>query len=545
MKTEQFHYTPFDPLNTTITVGIVVGTYDPQQMGRIKVLCRAWGDQDSTPVTDLPWALASSPFAGEVQVGTRGADGFPVDGPTAYGFWAVPKLGAEVLVLAIDGNPEYRVWFGCLHPQFYAHTMPHGRFSYNPDNAVEGESAPYGPFDTFERSIDPLYTNLQEAFGEPEVGDLNFEFQTRAADYQVAALTKQGQLRHSSVLDDSRLEVNGVEYPDGDPLIATQGYQTNRLSPGDIIVEDENTQEGQQSLNRIPNLDNMVTSLVSPGFHAFSMDDRAENCRIRLRTTAGHQIILDDTNERIYISTAKGENWIEMDQAGNIDIYTSGKMSVRANEDINFSTGGSFRVDAERGIHLNSGKQFRVQAEEDIVQQTQGLMRLFARNDIRTQTVDGDISLLSGQQVLLDSATNTSITLRDGTFNLSGTSTVEIGTTGNLLLTSQSSASLAAPSGALNLFGSTLNLNSSLPPLANVNVTNDNNKSAQVDSFPALLPNRQPSHEPWARVDRNDRGQPLLQYNSKDVGKLKYVTGEDGTTLTDPITITRGPFWRR
>jgi hypothetical protein len=92
------------------------------------------------------------------------------------------------------------------------------------------------------------------------------------------------------------------------------------------------------------------------------MDDRQENCRVRWRTTAGHQIILDDTNERIYIQTAKGRNWIEMDQAGNIDVYTSNKVSIRSRKEINLTSDDTIRMHAAKGIHMYSGGDIRMQS---------------------------------------------------------------------------------------------------------------------------------------------------------------------------------------
>jgi hypothetical protein len=120
------------------------------------------------------------------------------------------------------------------------------------------------------------------------------------------------------------------------------------------------------------------------------MDDRKENCRLKLRTTAGHQVILDDTNERIYINTAEGRNWIEMDQDGNIDIFSTKRVSIRTESDLNLTSDKTIRMHGKEGIHLYSGKEVRVQALEDIHVKTAQTLRTHSVQDTKMQA-DGEI----------------------------------------------------------------------------------------------------------------------------------------------------------
>ncbi len=286
----------------------------------------------------------------------------------------------------------------------------------------------------------------------------------------------------------------------------------------------------------------MVTSIVSPGFHAMSMDDRPENTRMRFRTTAGHQIILDDTNERIYVSTAKGKNWIEIDQEGNIDIYTSGKLSVHAEKDINFTTQGSFRVNAERGIHLNSGKQTRMTAKEDIAIDTQTSIRARASESLILETSKSDISLRSQGSVNTQSV-NGDINLVAGkAVRTSAGSDVSFKASGRVIAGAGSTLDLSASSNVL-IKGSRVDLNGPAPakPLQAFEAA----QARTNPDFLAFLPNRKPDHEPWARIDSNDKGEPILSYTDKNIGKVQYSTNADGVTASSPTTIERGPLWRR
>lgn len=456
----------------TVTIGTVVDTNDPQQMGRVRVVCAQWGDSWSDIVEDLPWAIYVSPFGGQMQVGTRGPGIQQSEGGLAYGMWAIPKVGAQVMVLCIDGNPSARAYFGCIYDQFTPHTMPHGRFMYDDHPGLEkadGAPTPFGPYTSSEKYVQPLAANMSRAFGMN--GDPNFEYRTRAADYTVARVdVSQLSQTYSNVQDDANIEHEG--------WTSTQGYQSSRSDPD------------SPSTLTDKNYDSQVYSFTSPGFHALSMDDRQENCRVRLRTTSGHQIILDDTNERIYIATAQGNNWIELDQEGNIDIYTANKLSVHATKEINFTSDDTIRMYAKKGIHMHSDDEVRIEAKKDIHIKTAQSIRTKADSDIYTEAAK-TIQSKSGSELKLTSGGGTH-------FN--------------------SGANLIATAPEIHLNG----------PAAS--------KAQSPEEQQAFWTDRVPQHEPWARTMTKDdlTHEPEVPYDSKDVGII-----ERGRR------IIRGLFWRR
>lgn len=514
IRTRQSQLTPQKWTFHGVTLGTVVDTNDPQQMGRVRAFCPLLNDSQDALITDIPWAAYATPFGGTVQAGTRGDENDQVTGPVAYGMWGIPKIGSQVLIMCLDGNPQTRVWIGCLHTNMATHTMPHGRFSYKTDNNLPDEEAPVGPISTFENPIEPLHRNLRQAFGEAPEGENNYEFQSRGADFQVSGVTL-GQQNHtlSLVEDDQDIPTDG-SLPE-----SRQGYQTSRIAP-DLYTEVTPR-----------NLDNMVTTLVSPGFHALSMDDRAENCRVRIRTVGGHQIILDDTNERMYISTATGENWIEIDERGNIDIFTTGKISAHAEHDINFTTDRSFRVYAKAGIHLKSDTEVRITSEEDMSLKTSGSFRARSLDNMYFESQSKDIHLKAA-------------------VDLFQTSQREMHFLSNeLVIESKSSGSIRSrddftiqSSGNTNIVGATVNLNSGGEAESAAEATEADSR----DRHDAFLTNRIPQHEPWPRVDTKDdtSTDPLFSYSSTEIGRRRRVTTSDGDG-SEIIDIERGPYWRR
>ena len=533
--TRQSGLTPQEWAFTGVTTGVVVDTNDPSQMGRLRVVCVSLGDTMNSKISDVPWASYAAPFAGTVQVGTRGPsseDENKSTGPVSYGLWGIPKVGAQVLIMCLDGDPQTRIWIGCLPAQFAQHTSPHGRYAYTDNDAFpDSDSKPIGPLNGFENEIQPLARNFKSAFGKQPSGKHNYEFASRAADFQTTGITQQQVL---ATLSNARDDGDDDTNVDNSTLKKSrQGYQTNRQSPDQFVPKDLGPR----------NLDNMVTSLVSPGFHALSMDDREENSRIRIRSIGGHQVIFDDSNERIYISTAKGENWVEIDEAGNIDIYTSGKLSAHAVEDINFTTDSSFRVYAKKGIQLKSDLEVRITAEEDVsIKSIQGAGRFRSKNDILIESEEQDIHLnagidiygTAGQNIHIKGGNNTTIeAAKDGNYKTGAALRIDSGA--KMDLKGGGNITLQAPKVDLNP-GSAASAGSADPA----------NQADQNNDFNAFFTNRIPDHEPWARVDtlNDETTDPQFEYNTAEVGKQRRLTGADGKSSTTE-EIIRGTNWRR
>lgn len=518
-----------DETRLVISVGRVMDTNDPNQMGRIRVYIPAI-DRNTLLVGDLPFAMYCSPFAGWQHIQSRGptTDALTT-GPVAYGFFSVPKVGTDVVIAHLDGNPQYRIWFGALQGMYLAHTLPHGRFTFaNPPISTDPPNPPGtldGPLSSTESPIQPQYDNLTEAYTRTDsvasndgaiktTPRANFEWRSRGIDYQAAGLGSSQQnapsQEISKIADDRNYKFSE---PDGSTFKAnvggfTQGYAQSRIEPD--IPYDPSLVDGGD------NLDPQTYCLTTPGFHAWSMDDRPENCRIRIRTTSGNTVILDDTNERIYIATAEGNNWVEMDLDGSIDVYSSRRVSIHAAMDVNFTTEGSFRVTAAKGIHLTSGGDTRVTVGANLQTSTVGQTNIQSNDDISIQT-QGSLQVLAGAAL-----------------NLTATEDINLLASGQGAFTTGTTLNFGAI-GEVIIAGSAVEIDGATPATADAASPNNADE--------AYLTNRVPEHEPWGRImmnpsaTDNDTGnyyQLELDYDSPDVGKLEL--GEK---------IPRNPNWHR
>jgi hypothetical protein len=75
---------------------------------------------------------------------------------------------------------------------------------------------------------------------------------------------------------------------------------------------------------------------------------------VRIRTRTGHQILLHNSEDLIYIANAKGTTWIELTSNGKIDIYAQDSVSVHSANDINFTADRDINFTANRNFNLNS-----------------------------------------------------------------------------------------------------------------------------------------------------------------------------------------------
>jgi phage gp45-like len=290
--------------------GVVVDTSDPQQMGRVKVWVPAV-DGDKYQIKNLPWATFVSPIAGQTRDYPAGTESTETKGLVSYGWWSVPKKGAQVIIGFLYGDSNRRIYMGSYFREHGNRSLPTGR--------MRPDISPSPLSDTFDE-IQPASSNLKAQF----------------SNNLAASESKTRGVFERTVGQDNTNK-------DG-----TSGYHADLVNP--------KTPDGKGQY------DPQTVSLTTPGRHALIFQDNPENSRARIKTASGHQIILDDANERIYISTAKGASWIEIDQDGRINVYAADDISIRAGGDMNITAGKNFNVQAGGEVNIQSGAATKIAA---------------------------------------------------------------------------------------------------------------------------------------------------------------------------------------
>lgn len=550
-------------ITEVMSVGVVVDNDDPLQQGRLRIFCPSYND-DPKKLLHLPWAGYVSPVGGVInnQSYTRGhiPRSETTIGPVHYGFWAIPEVGAHAIIACINGDPRRRIWLGCLPSHQETHTLGHGRFKHI-DSEVQGPQSSTGGF------IEPTATQLREAFGY-QMGSA--EWRTRAADYQITSVKGAPASNKQEYIDSDNASMKTAE-PDSwvDQKLGDHGYDWTGFK------------------NLASFLASRVFSWSTPGFHSIQMDDRPFNSRIRIRTTGGSQIILDDTNERMYFSVSGGKSWIEMDASGNIDMFAERRLSIHSGKDINFSADESIRLKAGTYISMYAG-EMGGQTPLDSVPNT-GEIRFHSANDMHMfvgNNLNGDIvgatnivfgsgetsgptnlefqdpleiKVASTMSVEVDDALQVQadgvdiVSANDVSFTVSGKNTsintlIEfqddyVGTfnTHTHPITSGSSAGNTAIPTSQTEIAATEDVEVIIEPL-------------EDPAKFAPWTNRVPDHEPWPRVLMQDSDDSVNTSNSGHLNNVDWIKqyNNQGQRGREPIgkiegtdTITRGPFWRR
>jgi len=529
-------------LTEFISIGIVVDNDDELQQGRLRVFCPAYND-DPKKLLHIPMSAYVSPVGGVIAQNAYARGHIPGSessvGAVHYGFWAIPEIGAHVLVACINGDSRRRVWMGCLPSHQETHTLGHGRFKH-------AGGTVNGPLTSQGNPIQPTYSKLQEAFG----GDIgSAEWKTRGAEYQISGIFDVPSPDKDVYVDDD--------------LVTIARNEDDSWVKG-ILGEHGYDWSGYKNLGSF--LASRVQSWTTPGFHTISMDDRPFNSRIRVRTTGGNQIILDDTNERIYFSTSGGKSWIEMDAAGNIDCYAERRMSFHAEKDLNFSAGESIRFKSDGYISMYAGI---TDAQEPLESQLNtGEIRIHAADNLNVM-VEGELQGTVGEDLHGFVGGTTDITYGDDV-NIGVEGGYGLGALGNIDLSASDVTFTIAGKGTtinvltefLDTYVETYNDHSHVDAGANLNSADPIllPPPISIDVDPAttqIAPwtNRVPEHEPWPRVLKQDKDDPVNQSNSGYKNNVAWIDQFDNggaTNSREPIgktegdeTVTRGPFWRR
>ena len=311
-------------------LGVVTNHLDPTYMGSLEVslVKSTMGEvalQNETVIVHY-----MTPFYGVTSIaheGTNSADFNDVQ--KSYGMWFVPPdLGTTVMCIFIDGDPNSGYWIGCVPSTFQNHMMPGIAASQNVAMTAEQERK-YGtrnvPVGEFLKKGRDLSNPTPDKYTKPI-----HPFADRLLAQGLLTDTVRGVTSSSA-----RREV-----PSGVFGIST---------PGPL---DPNGKKGYLGY------DNVATAPVSRlGGSTFVMDDgdkNGQNELVRIRTRTGHQILMHNSQDLIYIANSKGSAWIELTSNGKIDIYAEDSISIHTEQDFNFR--------ADRDINLEAGRNINMRA---------------------------------------------------------------------------------------------------------------------------------------------------------------------------------------
>ena len=352
---------------------IVVNHLDVKYMGTLEVEILRYTGAGQTPERSgqLINVKYLSPFYGVTPTaGLTATDGY-ANTQKSYGFWAVPPdIGTKVLVVFAEGNPNYGYWIGCVQDEYMNFMLPDGRAAttkttdITPGN-LKGTKLPVGEYNKkFEDSgeVDPTL------FLKPYNNDF-----TQVLEIQGLVFDESRGTTTSSARRDIPSMVFGMSTPGpldkrpGAPRVdlgatgSKANLAYNRLGGHSIVMDD-----GDDKFVR-----DTPAELGPPIYKNREAGDLTgdvtipQNELFRIRTRTGHQILLHNSEDLIYIGNSRGTAWLEMSSDGKIDIHAQDSVSIMTDNDLNITAERDINMEAGRNINMKASARYSEYEETD------------------------------------------------------------------------------------------------------------------------------------------------------------------------------------
>jgi hypothetical protein len=335
----------------------VIGHMDATFMGVLEVeILRPSGNLNNT--SETVQVKYMSPFYGVTSSNHLGSAEDYNSTQKSYGMWMVPPdVGTIVVVIFIDGDPRRGYWMGCVLDEGMNFMLP-------------------GLAATQKVVEDPEADNAGR-LGRVPVAEYNKKTTEKIPD-----VTQALKPRHpfTDVLDRQGLlfdDIRGITTSSARREVPSMVFGISTPGPRD---KQNGAQRGKLGATG-KHVDNAFVSRL--GGSTFVMDDGDDrflrkteakdgppeyanvedgekdgkvtiphNELVRIRTRTGHQILLHNSEDLIYITNARGTSWIELSSDGKIDIF--------AQDSISMHTTGDFNFKAARNINMECGNNFNL-----------------------------------------------------------------------------------------------------------------------------------------------------------------------------------------
>lgn len=373
----------------------------------------------------------------------------------SYGMFMIPPdIGNKVLCCFPNGKNSEGFWFACISDYLGKSMIPAN--SAEPLENIDADSIPedlksrvkstgHYPTGEYNDSKNTAFTTGWFKNKKPINPFLAEQYINQGLDRD----TNRGPLT-STPNRDVVSGVFGVSTP-GRPTPDPANDQQLRakIEQGDFQIEDFNVKNRQ-------------------GGHSFVMDDGdlfGKNKVTRWRSAAGHQIVMhdEDDQEFIYISNARGDSWVELSPAGEVLIYSALGINMRSHGPIQIHTDNTLNINAD-------------------------YIKMYGKNGVQIEST-------------------ASVKIRgDDSINLYGKEYI---TTNTSSLIMNSTKGVISATGALNILGKPVNINSggnATAPIVDKIPQNNHSETEYVNDTWESQPNKVrsinshiPTHEPYTR----------------------------------------------
>lgn len=361
-------------LDKGVYMARIVGHMDPSFMGGLEVtLLRTTGNaiNDNTQTYVVKYA---TPFYGVTSYDNQGQNtsakagsqsGFD-DTQKSYGMTFVPPdVGSTVLCMFVEGNPSEGYWFACVPDRFANHMIPAIAASENVDiskddktkynysstqqlpvaeiNRLANDNSVGNNIDKIKKPVHPIAdVFLEQGLLEDDARGITTSTMRRNAPSMVFGISTPGPYDRREGA--KRVSVGKKQTK------STNTVPASRMGGTQFVMDDGDDQYQRKK----------PASEGSPEYADLLKKEKGtpnipygESFRIRTRT--GHQILLHNSEDLIYIGNSRGTTWIELTSNGKIDIYAQDSVSIHTENDLNIRADRDINLEAVRNVNIKAG----------------------------------------------------------------------------------------------------------------------------------------------------------------------------------------------
>lgn len=295
-----------------------------------------------------------SPFSGQTSSDFIAESNDYNNTQKAYGFWMVPPdPGAIVVVIFIDGDPKKGFWIGCVHDINMNFSVPgHAATTFHADGKKARvpvaeynklANAPIADTTKIKKPASKLQDKLMaQGTLEDDIRGITTSSARREIPSMVFGISTPGPT-----------DKTGAQRPVGKKEYKIPNAFVSRLGGSEFVMDDG---DDKWEREKTPSEGPPIYLSVEDG--QTGLRDRPHNELMRFRTRTGHQILMHNSEDLMYIGNSRGTAWIELTSDGKMDVYCEDSISFRTKQDFNFY--------ADRDINMHAGRNFNIKVEGEM-----------------------------------------------------------------------------------------------------------------------------------------------------------------------------------
>lgn len=338
----------------------IVSHLDPTYMGTLEVQILHESGNDEDREGQLRTVKYLNPFYGSTHIDyVSDASDTHDNTQKAYGMWMIPPdVGTIVMVIFIGGDTRKGFWMGCVQNEDMNFAIPgYAATQYvssdSRETDTEKERVPAGEYNKVihpdtesdttkkDKPEHPGATAMEkQGLLKDDIRGITTSSARREVPSMVFGISTPGPVDKAGKIG----KVGKYEHKIPNAFVSRLGGSSFVMDDGDDkFLRKKKAHEGppEYAAVELGETDGIKTIL--------------HNELIRLRTRTGHQILMHNSEDLIYISNSRGTAWIELTSDGKMEVYAEDSISFRTKQDFNFY--------ADRDINMEAGRNFNTKVK--------------------------------------------------------------------------------------------------------------------------------------------------------------------------------------